>query len=378
MPAGPDAQHLMPSSLEPKSVAVVLGTRPELIKLSPLIRRLGDAAHLIHTGQHYDHQLSPAFLDELGLPAPSLQLGVGAMTRGVQVGTVVTALDHTFREHRPRAVVVQGDTNAVLAGSIAANASEVPLVHVEAGLRSHDRRMPEEHNRVVADHLADMCLAPTELNVANLASEGIPGDRVALTGNTVVEAVESLLPDARGIGRVVAAHDLEPDRFVLATLHRPENVDDHETLARILGELAAVDAPVLLPMHPRTARRVADAGLSERLGGVRVIDPLGHREFLALMSASAVVVSDSGGVQEEVTIVKRPAVIVRRSTERPEALGDFTELVRPGPDVGGAVRRLLGDVDATRARLASIPSPYGDGDASRRSLEAIERLVGAV
>lgn len=365
----------MRTGLDDKSIAFVLGTRPEMIKVAPLVRLLGDAARVIHTGQHYDNNLSGQFLAELNLGEPDFRLGIGGRTRGSQIGEATTQLEAHFRDDPPAAIVVHGDTNATVAGALAANALSFPLVHVEAGLRSFDRAMPEEHNRVVADHLADLCLAPTEVNRANLAAEGIGGDKVLMTGNTVVDAVLELLPAPHERAAVLARHDVEPARFVLATFHRPENVDDPETLSVILGELGRLELPVILPLHPRTRAKVSDFGLEEALEPLRIVEPTGYREFLALAAESAVLVSDSGGVQEEASIVKRPVVVVRKSTERPEILGTFAQLVPPGPMISAWVDSLLDDLPGLHARLASMPSPYGDGTSARRTAAAISVLL---
>ncbi len=364
------AHHTAP----PKSIAVVLGTRPEIIKLGHVIRLLGDAAWVIHTGQHYDANLSASFFGELNLPEPDLYLGVGGTSRGHQIGDATQLLDAHFSEHRPLAVVVQGDTNAVAAGALAANAGGIPLVHVEAGLRSRDRNMPEEHNRIIADHLSDLCAAPTRVNVDNLAAEGIAGDRVLLTGNTIVEAVRSLLPADRQ--PLLERYEVTAGRFVLSTFHRPENVDDPERFSVILRHLAALSLPVLLPLHPRSVQRAAQFGLGSLLDMLMVTEPIGYRDFLGLSAESAMLVSDSGGVQEEVSIVKRPVLVVRNSTERPEVLGTFAERVLPGQDIVDVASRWLDDIPATHARLSSIPSPYGDGHASERIVHAIDELVG--
>jgi UDP-N-acetylglucosamine 2-epimerase (non-hydrolysing) len=350
----------------PKSIAVVLGTRPEIVKLAHIILLLDDAAFVVHTGQHYDANLSEVFFRDLGLPAPDLFLEIGGISRGEQIGSATTSLDRFLDEHRPQAVVVQGDTNSVTAGALAANSRRVFLCHIEAGLRSRDRQMPEEHNRVITDHLSDLCCAPTETAVENLASEGIAGDRVALTGNTVVEAVQSLLPSDRG--EVLNRMGVEPGAYVLATFHRPENVDDPERYATILNELAGLPLPVLLPLHPRSVARAESFGLGTLLEKLKVTEPIGYRDFLALEAESALMVSDSGGIAEEASVVKRPLVVVRNSTERPEVMGTFAVLVQPGPAIGEESRRLLNE---GWTHLGDIPSPYGDGTASHKSLEAL-------
>ena len=272
-------------------------------------------------------------------------------------------------------MVVHGDTNATVAGALAANATSIPLVHVEAGLRSFDRAMPEEHNRVVADHLADLCLAPTETNRANLAAEGIGGDKVILTGNTVVDAVLELLPrpDERA-EPCCARHDLEPANYVLATFHRPENVDDPETLrGHPRPSSARLPLPVVLPLHPRTRAKIAElrprAACSKplrvaRTDGLSRVPGPGRR-------VRALLVSDSGGVQEEASIIKRPVLVVRNSTERPEILGTFAQLVPPGPLIGAGSRQLLADGpslhapaggDALALRRRHLGAALGGGD----------------
>ena len=358
----------------PGPVAVVLGTRPEAIKLAEVVRRLGAAGLLVHTGQHYDAAMWSDVTAQLGFGAEPLALGVGGTSRGQQLGTAVAALDATFTRHRPSAVVVQGDTTAALAGALAANAADLPLVHVEAGLRSFDRRMPEEHNRVLVDHLADLCCAPTPTAVANLRAEGIADERILLTGNTVVESVQQLLPAPGERERIVSGLGL-PERFLLLTLHRPENTDDPHVLRQVLTELREVVAdglPVVFPAHPRTLDRLRRGGLGELLDAFTTIAPQPPAQFLALQAAARLVVSDSGGVQEEVSVLKKRLVVVRRSTERPEVLGTFASLVPAGLRLAAAVRSALAEDPAA---LADLPSPYGAGSASRVVVEAVVKLV---
>ncbi len=354
-----------------RSVAVVFGTRPEAVKLAPVVAALGSAARTIHTGQHYDPALAADLLDEVGLDPPDLQLQIGGTSRAGQIERALDLLDQAFTETPPDLVVVQGDTNTTLAGALAANAHRIPLVHVEAGLRSYDRAMPEEHNRVVADHLADLCCAPTETSRAQLSAEGISGARVVVTGNTVVDAALRMLPDETQRTNLLEHHGLTRNGFVLSTFHRPENVDDPRVFASILSELSALPLPVVLPLHPRGVTRAEAAGLLDLPGSVRIIAPVGYREFLGLARECAFLVSDSGGVQEEASVVKRPVLVVRVSTERPEVLGTFAELVAAGPDIGERSRAWVADVDAMHQRLLTTPTPYGDGRAGERIAAAI-------
>lgn len=369
----------MTTPLPPRSIAVVLGTRPEMVKLSGIIGLLGEHARIVHTGQHFSASMSEVFFADLGLRDPDLRLEIGGRSRGEQIASATLALDHHLRDDPPAAVVVQGDTNTVLAGALAANAREVPLVHVEAGLRSRDRAMPEEHNRVVTDHLADLCLAPTSVNTDNLLAEGIDGARIVLTGNTVVEAVQRITPDPddRHLIRQQIGLGLEVDGYVLSTFHRPENVDDPDVLATILSALADLQLPCVLPMHPRTRIRIESFGLHDLLEALVIVPPVGYRDFLGLAADAALLVSDSGGVQEEASVLKRPVVVVRNSTERPEVLGTFADLVQPGEAILTAAERWLDDVAATRRELQQIPSPYGDGTASQRSVDAMLAMLGA-
>ncbi|MFJ5926363.1 non-hydrolyzing UDP-N-acetylglucosamine 2-epimerase [Kitasatospora sp. NPDC092948] len=354
-----------------RDLALVLGTRPEIVKLAAVTRLLGPRARLVWTGQHWDPALTTAFFTGYGLPAPHHRLdGVGGEPRGRQIGRMIDELSRHFAAHPPAAAIVQGDTNTAAAGALAAHCAGIPVVHVEAGLRSFDRDMPEEANRRVIAPLADLHCAPTRTAAAHLLREGIDPRQILVTGNTVVEATLATLPDARTARAVLARYGVTPENYLLATVHRPENTDDPDRLARLLGRLDALDLPVLLPLHPRT--RAAAAGLFTPGGGLRPIEPLDHAAFLALARHCRLLVSDSGGVQEECTVLKRPLVVVRNSTERPEAVrAGFARLARPGPELDAALSELLADRGAA-ARLAELPSPYGDGRASETIVAAVQ------
>jgi UDP-N-acetylglucosamine 2-epimerase (non-hydrolysing) len=347
-------------------IAIVVGTRPEIVKLAPLVRLLGDNAELIHTCQHEDEELSGVFLAAAGITKARTLSGICGQPRPVQLGRIIEQLGGLLAAMAPAAVVVQGDTNSASAGAQAANYTGIPVIHVEAGLRSFDRAMPEEINRCVTGVLADLHCAPTAQAVANLRAEGIPAARITLTGNTIVEATEQMLPAPEAARRIAGRLGAEPDSYVLATIHRPENTDDPARLETILGELSKLGLPVLLPLHPRTQKAARQHGLEAALDRLHVIPPADHRTFLGLASLARLLVSDSGGVQEECTVLKRPLIVVRNSTERPESIAaGFAHLVRPGPQLGDLGRHLIADRGLAR-RLAAIPCPFGDGLASER------------
>jgi UDP-N-acetylglucosamine 2-epimerase (non-hydrolysing) len=354
-------------------IAVVVGTRPEAIKLTPVAKLLGHEGLVVHTGQHYSAGMS-------GHLQPDVILGAHDdhdMTRGRQLGHLVAALDGVFGERQPDAVLVQGDTTSALAGALAATAVDVPLVHLEAGLRSFDRAMPEEHHRVLIDHLADLCCAPTPLARDNLLAERIAPERIELTGNTIVEAVAAALPDERRQAHILGQFGLTRSRYVVATIHRPENADNPANLAAILRELAALPVPVMFPLHPRTRRQIATFGLSTVADRLRLTAPLDYPVLLTLTRHATGLVSDSGGIQEEATVLKRPILVVRRSNERPEVEHTFGSRTHPGSDINRVVTAWLNEATAINTRLADVPTPFGDGTASIRLIQAMRSRYGS-
>jgi UDP-N-acetylglucosamine 2-epimerase (non-hydrolysing) len=356
-------------------IAVVIGTRPEIVKIATIVRLLGPQARLIHTRQHSDEELSGVFLAGARLPQPEMLSGICGQRRHVQIGAMVERLGELFAESAPAAVLVQGDTNTVCAAAQAANYVGVPVVHVEAGLRSFDRLMPEEINRCVTGVLAELHCAPTERAIANLHRDGVPVDKIVLTGNTVVEATVGMLPDETVAREIVTRLGVEPGEYVLATIHRPENTDDPQRLRAILDELSKLGLPVLLPLHPRTRAAVGRHGLNAALDRLQVVPPADHRTFLGLARHARLLVSDSGGVQEECTVLKKPLIVVRNSTERPESIeAGFAHLVQPGPAIGELGRQLISDEELS-ARLAAIPCPFGDGKASERIVSLLQAYL---
>jgi len=359
------------------TAAFVLGTRPEIIKLAPVIDECharGIETYVIHTGQHYSDSLDDVFFDQLDLAPPDVNLCVGSATHGAQTGEMLAGVERELLDVEPDLLFVQGDTNSTLAGALAASKLGPRVAHVEAGLRSFDRDMPEERNRVVVDHLADALFAPTEEAGAHLRREGLPADRIVVTGNTIVDAVERYRDRAAGRSNVLSELGLTPDEFFLLTAHRAENVDDRERLADILRgvDRVAVDngTDIVYPIHPRSRERIEEFGLAVP-DSIRLIEPVGFLEFLRLESAAALVFTDSGGVQEETCILGTPCVTLRNRTERPETARVGANCIsgHQPTDIVAAADRMLGAAGAW-------DNPFGDGRAAEYILDAVERGVG--
>lgn len=353
-------------------VLSVVGARPQFVKLAPVAAAFADAGlgarheHVIvHTGQHYDARLSEVFFSDLKIPEPDVHLGVGSGSHGVQTGAILAALDPVLVTRRPDWVLVYGDTNSTLAGALAAVKQGLPVAHLEAGLRSFNRRMPEEHNRVLTDHAADLLLAPTELAVRNLAAEGLAA-RVELVGDVMTDVLYSVRDAVAGEPPTLP-DGLDPRRgYVACTVHRAENTDDPDRLRAILTALAALPMPVLLLAHPRLVARADEFGLDLAAGALRPVPPLPYPELIRTVLHARAVVTDSGGLQKETFLLRVPCTTLRAETEWPETheggwnvlcpdLAALSELVlRPDP----------GPVSAT---------PYGDGHAADAVLAALAR-----
>ena len=353
---------------------VVLGTRPDLIKMAPVIEAIEASdvleLRLLHTGQHYDDELSDAFIETLSLPPPDVSLGVGSGTHGEQTAGAIVGVERDVREHGSDVVLGQGDTNAVLSAALATSKQSPQFGHVEAGIRSFDRTMPEETNRVVADHVADLRFAPTAVAESNLADEGITRG-VHVTGNTVVDACRKYRDVAEVESDVTGELGVDPDGFAVATIHRPGNTADTDRLTRIVTALETASFPVVFPVHPRTRAALDDAGI-EPGGSVQTVDPVGYLDFVALLSNARVVVTDSGGIQEEASILEVPCLTVRRNTERPETVeAGVNELVEPE----SLAARLESVFESEHEQMVGAPHLYGDGEAGRRIVEILERTL---
>jgi UDP-N-acetylglucosamine 2-epimerase (non-hydrolysing) len=354
-------------------ILVVIGTRPEIIKMSPVIRECaaqGLTYSVVHTGQHYSYAMDRIFFEQLDLALPEYNLDVGSGTHGVQTAAILTGIEKILLQHPPGIVLVQGDTNTVCAGALAAAKLHIPVGHVEAGLRSHDRSMPEEINRIIADHIADQLYAPTEISHQNLLHEGISEEKITVTGNTVVDAVQQNIRIAHEKADPLGDLCLEPQQYFLVTAHRVENVDDPVRLGKILIALKKIseryELPVIFPMHPRTHKMVREFSLPTE--GIRVIDPVGYLEFLLLESNSALILTDSGGVQEESCILSVPCVTLRENTERPETVDAGSNVL-----AGTNTEAILAAADRMMRIPRSWKNPFGDGDAAQRIIEVCKK-----
>jgi len=352
-------------------ILTVVGNRPQFIKAAAVSGPLRERHEeiLVHTGQHHDDTLSRVFFAELGLPRPERELGIGGGSNTSQTARMLAALEPLLGELSPDAALVYGDTNSTLAGALAAAQAGVPVVHVEAGMRSFDRAMPEERNRVLSDHLGELLLCPSETAVENLRAEAV-GGRVELVGDVMVDVALRRQPSARSDTETPQRHGLRSGEYLLLTAHRAGNVDDQARLRALVELIAALPAPVVLPLHPRTAARLGEFGLREQLDsvdGLHVTDPLGYVEFSALLCQARAVLTDSGGVQKEAYLAGVPCVTLRVSTEWIETVeAGWNTLV--DLDAAAALAALAAEPPAER------PALYGDGHAAERCVQAIGAL----
>jgi UDP-N-acetylglucosamine 2-epimerase (non-hydrolysing) len=354
------------------SICFVVGARPNFMKVAPVLRALDAPTLLVHTGQHYDSEMSEVFLRELGLPEPDFFLGVGSGTHGEQTARALVGIEQVLLERRPAAVVVSGDVNSTLAGALAAAGTHIPLAHLEAGLRSFDSTMPEEHNRKVADHLSALLLAHSQSAVENLAREGIAAELVELVGNTMIDTVLEHVEDAKARAPW-SELGLEAGEYGLVTLHRPALVDDPQVLTATVAALAALaeTLPLVFPVHPRTRARLEETDLS--LGRVFFTPPLGYREFLGLEACARFVLTDSGGVQEETTYLGVPCFTLRDNTERPVTIARGTNTL-----LGLDPARIPDVLEGLSApRRPASPPPLWDGHAAERVADAVGAALGA-
>ncbi len=363
-----------------KKIALVVGARPNFMKAAPLIKNIREnepsmETTLIHTGQHYDRQLSELFFEQLDMPKPDIFLGIGSASHAEQTAKIMICLEKSFLELKPDLVVVFGDVNSTMAAAIVAAKLCIKIAHVESGLRSFDSTMPEEINRIVTDRLSDYLFVTEVSGIRNLKNEGVPTEKIFFTGNIMIDSLINNLAKSNS-SRILNDLTLQPQQYATITLHRPSNVDDINVLTGMFRVMTAISdkMPVVFPCHPRTKKRIEEFGLSNKMsnGNVRVIDPLGYLDFLKLQSSSRIVLTDSGGVQEETTYLKIPCVTMRENTERPITV-----------DIGSNV--LCGTnpdriIDAASAILngpekkSEIPK-FWDGQTSNRIVEVLKNKL---
>ena len=355
-----------------------LGTRPEIIKMSPVIRaceRENSDYFILHTGQHYSYIMDRVFFEQLELPEAKYNLDVGSGKHGEQTGKILSGVEPVLQKERPDVVLVEGDTNTVLAGALAATKLHIKVGHVEAGLRSYDRKMPEEINRVLTDHCSDYLFAPTETAREILLGEGIPATKIFVTGNTVVDAVFQNLELAKDRNNALNDLHLEPRNYFLVTAHRQENVDVKERFEGIIKGLELVakefGLPVLYPIHPRARKMINHFGL--KADGIEFIEPVDYLSFLQLESKARLILTDSGGVQEEACILKIPCVTLRDNTERPETLVVGSNIL-----AGTTPEKILECTRLIIDRNNEWENPFGDGNAGKRIVEILNNKEGVL
>jgi UDP-N-acetylglucosamine 2-epimerase (non-hydrolysing) len=350
-------------------IAIILGTRPEIIKLAPVInelRRKKADFFILHTGQHYSYSLDRVFFEQLELPRARYNIEAGSGSHAAQTAKILVGSEKILQQEVAGTVLVQGDTNSVLAAALAAVKLHVKVGHVEAGLRSYARNMPEEINRVLADHCSDYLFAPTEKARSILLGEGIPGEKISVTGNTIVDAVYQNLELSGDKSHALETLHLKPDGYLLATLHRQENVDDRARFGSMLEGLERVTATtglqVIYPIHPHSRNRMAEFGLDAP--GLTLTEPVDFFGFLQLENNARLILTDSGGIQEEACILGTPCVTLRDNTERPETVEVGANIL-----AGASPDNILDCARTMLGRKTAWPNPFGDG-------KAAERIVG--
>jgi UDP-N-acetylglucosamine 2-epimerase (non-hydrolysing) len=356
-------------------IAVILGTRPEIIKMSPIVRILEREAYeyfIVHSGQHYSYNMDKIFFEQLKLPEAKYNLEVGSGSHAEQTGRMLISIESVLKKEKPKVVLVQGDTNTTLAGALAAVKLGIKVGHVEAGLRSYDRRMPEEINRTLVDHCSDLLFAPTQKSKAILLNEGIPENKIFVTGNTIVDAVTQNLELSGEKEQIFNELGVDKGKYFLVTVHRQENVDDEERFKNILIGLEEVQKefslPVVYPIHPRARKKMEEFGL--KVNNIKIVEPLDYLSFLRLESNARLILTDSGGVQEEACILGVPCVTLRYSTERPETIDVGSNVL-----AGAEPSEIVSKTKYMLSKKNSWPNPFGDGRAAERIVSVLNEEI---
>lgn len=358
-------------------ILTVIGARPQFIKASIVSRLLKDISGMneviVHTGQHYDENMSTVFFDEMGISHPDYHLGIGSNTHGMQTGRMLESIEVVLLKEKPDCVLVYGDTNSTLAGALAAAKLHIPLAHVEAGLRSFNRQMPEEINRVLTDHASDILFAPTQMAMKNLLKEGISEGKIHLVGDVMYDVAIHFGAIAEKKSSIIKQMNVRPGKYILATIHRAENTDDFTRLKAIFEGLRQVgrEIPVVLPLHPRTRKALKATGLLEKMdGSIRIIDPVGYLDMVMLEKNACLITTDSGGVQKEAFFYRVPCITLRNETE-------WVELVELGwnkvitPDNSSYVASAILSALNSKGKEGS---PYGEG----RAAEAVVKILSGM
>jgi len=354
-------------------IATIIGTRPEIIKMSSVIRGCiaQNIEHfIIHSNQHYSENMDEIFFKELKLPLPKYNLNVGSGLHGEMTAKIILGVEKILIKEKPNWVLVQGDTNTVMAGALAASKLQSKIGHVEAGLRSYDRSMPEEINRIVADHISDALFAPTQKQADILKNEGIPSEKIIVSGNTIVDAVYHNLA-------LVEKHPeldhYKSEKYFLLTMHRPSNVDSEENLTELLAAITEASVkhgyPVYFPIHPRTRKQIKKFGIKINNKHLKLINPVGYLEMLALEKNAELIFTDSGGVQEEACILRVPSVALRENTERPETLEVGSTVL-----VGHDNQKIISGAETMLKKKRNWPNPFGDGNAWKKIIDLLIKI----
>jgi UDP-GlcNAc3NAcA epimerase len=363
-----------------KSIVSVVGARPQFIKAAAVSRAIKEAHEfseiLVHTGQHYDQNMSDVFFDELEISPPNYNLEIGSDSHGIQTGKMLAAIEEVLLQTHPEWVLVYGDTNSTLAGALAAAKLHIPVAHVEAGLRSYNRRMPEEINRVLTDHVSDLLFAPTETAVANLAKEGFDRKKIHLVGDVMYDVALRYSHRAESVSSILKKLDLRNKEYLLATIHRAENTDNLEKIRMIVESLQSIanEMPVVLPLHPRTRATLEKHGLLQLTqGALKVIPPVGYIDMVMLEKHSALIATDSGGVQKEAYFFRVPCVTMREETEWVELINLGWNRLAPPVDKDTLVTALKSAI-GSQGLPAEI---YGDGQTAPKVVQTLRELMSS-